>query len=394
MPASGTWKTELLSLLKSRFPAHVVFSLPEVYSLAEPLAAVHPGNEHVEEGIRRLLQELRDAGELSFEDNRGHYSLLRVSALAGDPVLRETDPGLRDALLTIRDLEGEVLSSERLQSIVKGFGGQKGIYKPSGSTRALWVRQTSRGVYPDQPPEERADGSWVYRYSPEGRGGKVDLSLDTNQGLLQCQADHVPVGVFRQVRSGSGRVRYEILGLAYVVGLEGDHFVLRGEPNDVTAPPIEVVAPEFVPFERDPKKFSRTARVQRQRRFTLSLHRMYHDRCSLCNLGFRVSGRSVGLEAAHVIPVEEGGIIGDARNGLLLCRNHHALFDQYAWTINRQLEVVVADDRGLRDSAIDNHVLKVEGKILPNLPVSEGNRPAPEAIDWRLHEFETTWASH
>lgn len=391
MAAAGGWKEQLLQLLKDRWAAREVFSLQEVYELAQPLAALHPENDHVEEKVRQLLQLLRDDGQIGFEDDAGHYSLVHPSSIAGDPVLREPDPELREALLTIRDLESQVLTSERLQGIVKGFGGQKGIYKPSGSSRALWVRQTRRGVYPDQPVEVNSDGSWTFRYSAEGRAGRAEWALDTNQGLLRSQADRIPVGVFRQVRSDTGKARYEILGLAYVTGREGEHFVLRGESNDVTTLPVEEPSVEFVAFEPSPRKMSHAERLLRDRRFSITIRRLYHDRCSLCNLGYRLAGRSVGMEAAHVIPVEKGGNVADSRNGLLLCRNHHALFDRYAWTINRDLEVVVAEDRGLRESAIDNHVLKVEGQVLPNLPVQESTRPASQAIDWRFREFETLW---
>lgn len=391
MSAPGTWKTELLRLLRDRWATHEVFSLQEVYVAAEPLSALHPENDHIEEKIRQVLQDLREDGELSFEDGDGRYSLVRPMELTGDPVLRESSEELRRTLLTIRDLENQIITSERLQSIIKGFGGQKGIYKPSGSGRALWIRQTNRGIYPDLPVEYQADGSWTYLYSPEGRDGRVDPALDTNKGLAKCLEDGIPVGVFRQVRSEGGKTRYEVLGLAYVAGREGDHFVLKGEENDVTRTPVEIMEPSFQAFESRNKKLSHAARVLRDRKFAISIRRLYNGRCSLCNLGYRMSGRSLGLEAAHVIPVEKGGVIADCRNGLLLCRNHHALFDQFAWTINQRLEVRVANDPELHESAIDNHILKIEGKVLPNIPSNVANRPAPEAIDWRMTAFEDAW---
>lgn len=391
MPDTITWKGELLRILRDRWATREVFSLQEVYLAAEPLAALYPENEHVEEKIRQVLQDLRQDGDLAFEDENGHYSLIRPAEVPGDPVLREHAEELRRTLQTIRDLESQTLTSERLQSIIKGFGGQKGIYKPSGSDRALWIRQTNRGAYPDKPVDFQADGSWTYLYSPEGRGGRVDLTLDTNKGLLKCLEDKVPVGVFRQVESEGGRTRYEVLGLAYVAGMEGDHFVLRGEENDITLSPVEPVRPTFQAFEIKDQKLTHVARVLRDRKFAISIRRLYNGRCSLCNLGYRMAGRMVGLEAAHLIPVEEGGVIGDSRNGMLLCRNHHALFDQFAWTINRNLEVVVTNDPELHESAIDNHVIRAAGRVLPNIPTNEANRPAPEAIDWRMAAFDGAW---
>ena len=94
----------------------------------------------------------------------------------------------------------------------------------------------------------------------------------------------------------------------------------------------------------------------------------YHERCSLCEVGYRVRGRPLGLEAAHIIPVREHGTSADVRNGLLLCANHHVLFDEFAWAPDEDLRVHVADDEQFRESAVANCVLDWEGKRLPNLP--------------------------
>ncbi|MCI4335986.1 MAG: HNH endonuclease [Thermoplasmata archaeon] len=391
MPPESSWKTELLAMLHDRWATREVFSLSDAYGFAETLTSLHPENKHVEDKVRQVLQDLRDDGEVKFEDDRGHYSLLKPTLVPDDPISRESDSELRGTLLTIRDLDDQVVTSERLQGLIKGFGGHKGIYKPGGSERALWVRQTSRGVYPDKDVVPQSDGSWVYLYSPEGREGKIDLSLDTNKGLLKCMTDRVPIGVFRQAESESGKTRYRVLGLAYVEKLEGDHFVLRGEGNDVTLPPLENVETTFSPYELSSHRLGHVARVLRDRRFGISVRRLYNHRCSLCNVGYMLSGRSIGLEAAHMIPVESGGNLGDSRNGILLCRNHHALFDQYAWTIDREFKVRVADDGELRESAVANHILQREGKILPNLPQNRVSYPATEAIDWRLDAFESAW---
>jgi predicted restriction endonuclease len=93
------------------------------------------------------------------------------------------------------------------------------------------------------------------------------------------------------------------------------------------------------------------------------------------------------LEAAHLIPVEKNGSLSDLRSGLLLCENHHSLFDSYAWTLDREYRVVVTTDPGFRTSAARNHVLAVENQRLPNLPDLTQNRPATEAISWRLDAF-------
>lgn len=310
-----------------------------------------------------------------------------------DPTELEASSDLRAQLAQIRALYGQVVPSSELQSVVKGFGSQKGIYKPAGSPHALWIRQTSKGVYPDQDLELSPDGSWTYRYAPEGRSGQTDLNLDTNRALLRSIDDRVPVGVFRQAGDVDGRTAYEVLGLAFVESYDGEHFVLRGEGIDVEVPPVpESIVPTFEPFESGVVALSEQTRVLRDHRFGVVIRHLYHERCSLCNLGFRVKGHPIGIEAAHIIPVEKRGKIADVRNGILLCKNHHALFDQSAWTMDEDLRVRVAPDRDLRESAVDNHILASEGKRLSNLPATETDFPAIEAIRWRLEAFDKAWS--
>jgi len=306
-----------------------------------------------------------------------------------DSLERVADPVLREQLARIRLSYGDIITSKQLQQEIQGFQSQRGIYKPAGSQHALWVRQTLRGVYADEEPETHSDGSWTFRYSPEGRDGKPDLTLPTNQGLLRCQADRIPVGVFRQKDDRSGSGEYEVLGLAFVEGFDGNHFVLRGEPIDWTAvPQPENIVPTFKPFELNPSPVEAVSRVMRDRRFGVVIRRIYREKCALCSVGYRLRGFSLGLDAAHIIPVEAQGIIADVRNGLLLCKNHHSLFDNYAWTLDEELRVLLTKDEEFRRSAALNHVVSWEGKRLENLPASSEDLPAPEAIKWRLAEFE------
>lgn len=293
-----------------------------------------------------------------------------------------------ESLRRIRGWAGESVPAAELRQVVPGFKAQKGIYKPAASRYALWIRETRAGPYADHAPKYLPDGSWTYRYAPEGRGGNSDLTLATNRGLLKCLHDRMPVGVFRQESDASGQTRYKVLGLAFVESFSDDRFVLRGEPIDETQDPAPSgVVPPFVAFEPSASPVEEVIRKLRDRRFGSILRDVYHDKCSLCSLGYRYQGRSLALEAAHVIPVEAKGIIGDVRNGILLCRNHHSLFDSYAWTMDEDLRVVVTEDRDFRKSAEANHVLGWEGRRLPNLPESQDNFPAAKAIEWRLAAY-------
>jgi hypothetical protein len=299
---------------------------------------------------------------------------------------------LRTQLSQIRGLVGLTVPSRELREAIQGFQGQKGIYKPSGSEHALWVRHTTRGVYPDKDVEWSSDGSWTYRYAPEERAGTPVMAIDTNRALMRCKEDGVPIGVFMQALQPGGERIYEVMGLAHVQDFDGRHFILKGEPIDFeqTAQRDETLR-EFVPFDPAPMRSAERASILRDQRFPWAIRHIYHERCSLCQVGYRVHGSPLALEAAHVIPVADRGTSSDVRNGILLCRNHHALFDAFVWTFDEDYRVHVADDQPFRESAALNHILDWEAKTLPNLPDRPEDKPAPQAIRFRMEKFESSW---
>lgn len=234
-----------------------------------------------------------------------------------------------------------------------------------------------------------ADGSWTYRYAPEIQPGIPDEELATNRSLQACKRDRVPVGVFRQAPDLDRKTTYRVQGLGFVEDYDGQHFTIRGEPINETAEPLpEGVVPPFHAFENSPTPVVAVVRKLREKRFVSVIRQLYHEKCSLCEIALRIHGRSIALEAAHVVPVRDHGVIGDVRNGVLLCSNHHAMFDSYAWTFDEDYRVIVSEEREFRQSAASNHVLGSIGRRLPNLPELQSNYPGAEAIQWRLEQFE------
>ncbi len=307
-----------------------------------------------------------------------------------DPVSRVPDPDFRKKLLEIREMMGSWKQSEYLQQTVQGFRTQKGIYKPGGSEYALWIRQTLKGIYPDVEEPPLPDGSWTYLYTPESKEGRADLSLDTNRALIRSMEDQIPVGVFIERNLPGEKTTYEVMGLAYIDRFDGTHFVLRGLPIDFQSPPMkDPSSSRFQPFENDPLPVTNATIEIRNKGFMTAVRRAYRGRCSLCELGYTFRGEPIGLEAAHIIPVSAHGTSKDVRNGILLCKNHHDLFDRFLWAFDEDYRVVVSDDREFRKSAEKNHVMKAEGRRLSNLPGVQYDLPASEAVRFRLERFHS-----
>lgn len=89
--------------------------------------------------------------------------------------------------------------------------------------------------------------------------------------------------------------------------------------------------------------------------------------CAACGLDVPVA-----LEAAHIVPKEHNGT-DDPRNGLLLCANHHRMFDAHLFTI---------DPASLAIKGTDKHEL-------PGLGITRGDlrglrtTPHIDALRWR-----------
>src|SRR5579872_6479141 len=103
----------------------------------------------------------------------------------------------------------------------------KGIYKPKWSGYALSARQVLQSRYPEIGPSYRDDGTWIYGYFQENEDPAARDSEFTNRGLVRCWQDSVPIGVMRQIAIRPF-VRYEVLGLALVVGWDGGYFFFEG----------------------------------------------------------------------------------------------------------------------------------------------------------------------
>lgn len=86
------------------------------------------------------------------------------------------------------------------------------------------------------------------------------------------------------------------------------------------------------------------------------------------------------LEAAHIKPYSKGGI-HSVRNGLLLRRDLHALFDRGYITIDDKLHIVVSK-RIKEDYGNGRDYYAFHGKKLQVIPDNANERPDPEFLRW------------
>lgn len=97
------------------------------------------------------------------------------------------------------------------------------------------------------------------------------------------------------------------------------------EKSFLSAYTIKSLARKFIKIEDTEKAKEIYANVRsrgdKQRIFRYGLLEIYNRQCAMCGLGFVEA-----LEAAHIIPWSQSKDFS-LKNGILLCANHHKLFD-------------------------------------------------------------------
>ena len=113
------------------------------------------------------------------------------------------------------------------------------------------------------------------------------------------------------------------------------------------------------------------------------LLKAYDETCAICGLTFVKT-----LDAAHIIPWGDcsNNLRMDPRNGILLCKNHHKLFDEKILIISPSYTINY-EDPNMQDSYHSNtdkfHVAAFHGKKM-KLPDDKTLRPYPELLKKKI----------
>jgi putative restriction endonuclease len=120
-----------------------------------------------------------------------------------------------------------------------------------------------------------------------------------------------------------------------------------------------------------------------QRSFRKRVLLAYHNQCALCKLK-----HAELLDAAHIIPDKEDSGEPIIKNGLALCKIHHAVFDKNLIGINPDYKIKVRKDI-LEET--DGPMLKYGIQFLDNnkliLPKNKKHWPDRERLEMRFDEF-------
>jgi putative restriction endonuclease len=147
-------------------------------------------------------------------------------------------------------------------------------------------------------------------------------------------------------------------------------------------PQLEEATEEIVAVRRE-YAMSLARRRLHQRAFRERVLRAYRHQCALCRLR-----HSELLDAAHIIPDTEPEGEPVVRNGIALCRLHHAAFDRFFLAVRPDHIIEVRPDvlEEIDGPTLQHAIQGIHGQSII-LPGKSEERPAVEFLSERYKRF-------
>lgn len=296
------------------------------------------------------------------------------------------DLALREAAidwLRVRTNDGlDALTSEEIGHFTfrgerfRLMDAQRGIRKPAVLSSALSIRTTYRPEGAERPYEDDLGPDGLVRYKWRGD----DRDHPENRALREAMHQRVPMIWFW----GVGTALYKPIFPIYLIDEEPQlqQFVVATDGLQhlqSTGSKVEEVMRVWLRSE--------TTRRLHQPVFRSMVMRAYNTRCAVCELK-----HSVLLDAAHIVEDKHELGIAAVRNGLALCKIHHAAYDAGILGVTPQLKVEIRDDILHEvDGPLLEHGLKgLHGEPLRVVPSRRAERPDPELLEIHYTRFRAS----
>jgi putative restriction endonuclease len=282
--------------------------------------------------------------------------------------------------LTVRTNDGEspISSNELLDFEIDGMpfrlmDAQRGIRKPRELTSALSIRTVYAANGKDRPYADEVGPDGLLRYKWRG----ADPDHAENRALREAMRQGAPLIWFVGIAQGVYKPIYPV-------------YLLWEEPENQQFVIDPDVARGLVTRDVDVDEHLRRyiLRETRQRLhqpvFRAAVLRAYDTRCAVCALR-----HGELLDAAHIVPDREEAGIAAVRNGLALCKIHHAAYDNFVLGIRPDLVVEIRDDLLHEiDGPMLEHGLKGRhGERLMAVPRARAERPDRDLLEERYDAF-------
>lgn len=251
------------------------------------------------------------------------------------------------------------------------YRGQNGIWRDKNRTEAVAPNgvavsiMNSAGNYGD----EIEGDLMIYDYPKTARSESQDLGEISS--LKNAMLLKMPIFVISEVPGGRRNVR-----LGWVTNCEDSAsaclVTLDQEPTTLFNP-FDDFSNDFVAKINRKLTEAQIRRVERNPGFKFKSLTLYKSTCAVTDVSVEKM-----LDAAHVIPVADGGP-DDVRNSLLLTASVHRAFDAHFWAIDPGTLQIAT-----RATGPTLEQMKITRKSIGHL----AEAPHIEALEYRWNSFE------
>jgi putative restriction endonuclease len=285
------------------------------------------------------------------------------------------------AWLTVRTNDGldPISTKDLLDFEIDGrrfrlMDAQRGIRKPAELDAALSIRTVFRSGGATRPYEDSTGPEGLIRY--KWRGNEADHP--ENRALRAAMDAGLPLIWFFGVGPGVYQPIFPVFLLReereshqFVVDPDVAHGLVRADS------PVEDAVRRYILRE--------TKQRVHQPVFRATIMRAYGTRCAVCALA-----HTELLDAAHIIPDSHERGLASVRNGLALCKIHHAAYDSNILGIRPDLVVQIKSDLLAEvDGPMLQHGLKERhNQRLMVLPKMRNEQPGAEFLEFRYELFQ------
>ena len=255
--------------------------------------------------------------------------------------------------------------------------GPQGIFKPQLLPEIpLSITTVPSGPYDDSFSE---DNFLLYRY----RG--TDPHHRDNAGLRRAMFKGTPLIYLHGIVPG----KYLAIWPVFIVGDYPDELTFKVSVDDLSYIKSSELHAGTQTISEDASEARRayiTSTVRQrlhQRGFRERVLHAYRQQCACCRLRHQEL-----LDAAHIIPDIDPAGIPEVRNGIALCKLHHAAFDSYFIAIRPDYIVEVRKDiMDEEDWPMLMHSLRGLHRIRIVLPTSKHLLPDPTLLERKYVDF-------
>lgn len=249
---------------------------------------------------------------------------------------------------------------------------QRGIRKPSVLEAALSFRTVYRPDGAERPYADAVGPDGLIRYKYRG----TDPEHPDNRALRVAMRRRLPLIWF----FGVGPARYLPTYPVYIVKEEPQQlqFVVDAVSQGTLRldSPLEETLKRYITVE--------TRRRLHQPIFRATVIRAYNTRCAVCALG-----HAELLDAAHIIPDRDELGIAAVRNGMALCKIHHAALDFQILGVRPDHVVEIREDLL---NEVDGPMLRYglqerHGQKLMALPSARNEQPDRDLLEAAYSRF-------